>query len=48
MPRFTVVAVAAVSLAAGWLLGSVLPWWGTVLLVLGALAFVRARSVGRS
>lgn len=48
MPRFTLVAVLAVSLAAGWLLGSVLPWWGTALLVLGALAFVRYRTAGRS
>ncbi len=47
--RFAYLAlVAGVSLAAGWLLGSVLPWWGTVILVLGALAFARARAAGRS
>jgi hypothetical protein len=46
--RFTSLAlVACVSLAGGWMLGTVLPWWGTALLVLGALAFVRLRTSGR-
>ncbi|MEY4744263.1 MAG: hypothetical protein RL272_208 [Candidatus Parcubacteria bacterium] len=40
--------VACVSLAAGWMLGTVLPWWGTLLLVVAALAVVRLRAAGRS
>jgi len=46
MRKFTLVAVLAVSLCAGYLLGAVLPWWGTALVVLGALAYVRLRLAG--
>ncbi len=43
----SVALVLGVSLVAGWLLGSVLPWWGTMLLVFGALGYVRLRLAGK-
>ncbi|HSD12052.1 MAG TPA: hypothetical protein VLC10_00705 [Patescibacteria group bacterium] len=43
MGKATLVIVLVVSLAVGWTLGTVLPWWGTVLLVLGGLGYARWR-----
>lgn len=46
MGKATLVIVLVVSLAVGWTLGSFLPWWGTVLLVLGGLGYARWRIAG--
>ncbi|HTK04991.1 MAG TPA: hypothetical protein VL500_05375 [Candidatus Eisenbacteria bacterium] len=46
MRTLTLVAVLVVSLAVGYLAGTVLPWWGTALVVVGALAYVRLRLAG--
>lgn len=47
MRTLTLMAVLIVSIGAGYLLGTVLPWWGTALVVLGALGYVRYRLAGR-
>lgn len=46
MGKATVLIVFMLSLAVGWTLGTVLPWWGTVLLVLGGLGYARWRIAG--
>lgn len=43
MPKLNLLVVASASLAAGWLAGTLLPWWATALMIGGCVAYVLVR-----
>ena len=44
MSKLNLVLVAVVSLATGWLVGTLMPWWVTAIMIGGAVAYVVSRT----